>query len=363
MGDSGLLAASHFNDTCYDAVGTKVNQVPCGWSTKMGSSLCCPINYQCMRNGLCKIPDTDTIKASTSEYELSHPLRLQNEVAWVQLPTCTSKDPKYCNFDYQSCSTSQKSIHMANMALKKLTLSTHPVLYLPTSTTTGFIPLDDCTSQTNTIPSENWLSCKAYHSKAPADACRDAQSLYRNWVPIGEALCPAYRDATCDSALALFDEPPGVSIITNSSSGNPDPSSGGPVPAWVIYPSVILGALFVLLFGLCVFYHVRRRGRQAQHDAERAAAAAAAAPRDSFDQGLPAYEEHWCGSGAAGPATSEWPGPGRPVAVGVAVGSVWLEPPPDYVPKVPEVHELPGDAHPEGRRAEDSGRRLDGALV
>src|ERR1700748_462566 len=90
MAESTTLSAL----SCYDYSGAlKPSDSPCGgWSDKLNSSLCCPDNFQCMRNGLCMLPEniTATGQDGATTYPPGHPARLA--AAWVQLPTCTSDD-------------------------------------------------------------------------------------------------------------------------------------------------------------------------------------------------------------------------------------------------------------------------------
>jgi len=99
----GNSTAWHFKDACYDVTGTKVEQKPCGWSPQLGSSLCCPEDFDCMANGLCRLAANRSVVASNVNFTPDHDILKKGLVAWVQLPSCTSKNHQNCAFNPQSC--------------------------------------------------------------------------------------------------------------------------------------------------------------------------------------------------------------------------------------------------------------------
>ncbi|KAF2673250.1 hypothetical protein BT63DRAFT_151313 [Microthyrium microscopicum] len=200
--------------------------------------------------------------------------------------------------------------------------------------TTGFLPTTDCTaSAIYTLDRGDFLACTTDPS------CTSAQHASDLWGPLGQTLCPATNSSTRASYYLSSD------VSSNCKSlpyGATDPARAGArvdddtgppghFPSIFIYPILIVA---FLVSAAMVALVLRRR-----HVRERRRASGMTVRRDSYDQGLPAYEEHWR-SGRVN-VTNEWP------SYGMQRGE-WGEAPPDYEPKRPEGAVVRGERMEEG---------------
>ena len=93
--------------TCYNSTGdVAVGHTPCGWSSSLQSTLCCPDNYQCRANGLCTLPDSETVTSAQSHTYSSDPT-YRYDAEWAQLPSCSSADWMSCGFELLGCCKSR----------------------------------------------------------------------------------------------------------------------------------------------------------------------------------------------------------------------------------------------------------------
>jgi hypothetical protein len=170
----------------------------------------------------------------------------------------------------------------------------------PLSNPKGFIPLDGCADPSHTtVKPQDWISCTTYDFLTPSSSCSAASDAYTIWGPLGSVLCPANRNVTITNngnsttpswnlPTECTDLPYGADNSAYTGSGTIGNQKSPDIPLAAVYCIVVV--VFFVFIGMFAYLmkKIQERRTRVNHQREEEENR-----RDSWDQGLPAYEKHW----------------------------------------------------------------------